>query len=202
MGTKIKILHTSKKEFNSKGISSLSLRDLANEVGISHGNLCYHYANKDDIIKALYFEMSEKVEQLLNPNNPSDNFGVEILERLFDLYYEYRFILKNITEIFNRNADLKKIYIQNTKKRENELLAIMSLLSKQGFLKKGIDGDEKRMIIDKVNLIAYTWIPYAELINFGTKKQSRQYFIKLQFTTIEPYLSRKAKKFVKSFIDF
>jgi AcrR family transcriptional regulator len=52
--TKDKILATSLRLFNQQGVDTLTVRDIAQEVGISHGNLCYHFANVEEIVFRLY----------------------------------------------------------------------------------------------------------------------------------------------------
>ena len=44
-GTKQKILDTSLELFNKNGISNVRLQQIADETGISLGNLAYHFNN-------------------------------------------------------------------------------------------------------------------------------------------------------------
>ena len=53
MRTKDKILVTALQLLNEHGVKSVTIRDIAAEMGISHGNLGYHYANMELIIYAL-----------------------------------------------------------------------------------------------------------------------------------------------------
>ena len=48
--TKEKIIETSIKLFNEKGCLNTSTRHIADELGISVGNLYYHFKNKEDIL--------------------------------------------------------------------------------------------------------------------------------------------------------
>ena len=53
--TKEIIINTALKLFNTEGLSKVTLRTIANKMGISQGNLNYHFKKRDDIIEALYF---------------------------------------------------------------------------------------------------------------------------------------------------
>lgn len=49
--TKDRILQTAALLFTEKGYAAVSMRDVANELGISVGNLTYHYPKKDDLVQ-------------------------------------------------------------------------------------------------------------------------------------------------------
>ena len=52
-GTKQKILNSSINLFNKKGLVNVRLQQIADESGISVGNLAYHYYSKKAIIQAI-----------------------------------------------------------------------------------------------------------------------------------------------------
>ncbi|MDL2237962.1 TetR/AcrR family transcriptional regulator [Christensenellaceae bacterium OttesenSCG-928-K19] len=51
-GIKTKILETAIKLFGEQGYNQVSMRDIAGELGISVGNLTYHYKRKEDLVEA------------------------------------------------------------------------------------------------------------------------------------------------------
>lgn len=51
--TKDTIIESAGTLFNQKGYDAVSMRDVAAQVGISVGNLTYHYPKKEDLILAL-----------------------------------------------------------------------------------------------------------------------------------------------------
>ena len=51
--TKEKVIETAIIMFNQEGTSSISTNHLAKELGISTGNLYYHFKNKEEIIRAI-----------------------------------------------------------------------------------------------------------------------------------------------------
>ena len=64
MISKKEILYQAKKLFNEKGYSHVTMRDISDSLGISVGNLTYHYAKKQDILQAI---MTETLSGLLLP---------------------------------------------------------------------------------------------------------------------------------------
>ncbi len=61
MNTKEKIIATAIKVFNEKGYSAVNLKELAQTLGISRGNLTYHFNNKQDLLEAIVEEMWKKL---------------------------------------------------------------------------------------------------------------------------------------------
>ena len=62
MKTKELILKTALKLFNEKGFEHVSTYDIAQEIGISQGNLTYHYPTKKVLIRVLAKEMISKID--------------------------------------------------------------------------------------------------------------------------------------------
>ena len=55
--TKLEILRVAKELFNERGYNDVSTQNIADAMGISKGNLNYHFNKKEDIIEAVVEEM-------------------------------------------------------------------------------------------------------------------------------------------------
>ena len=64
--TKEKILKTALGLFNNEGESAVSAVDIASVIGISPGNLYYHYKGKDEIIVQLFADFEDEIRQVLS----------------------------------------------------------------------------------------------------------------------------------------
>ena len=90
--TKEKILKTALGLFNNEGESAVSAVDIASVIGISPGNLYYHYKGKDEIIVQLFADFEDEIRQVLSspirePLKMEDNwvYLYIIFEEIFDL---------------------------------------------------------------------------------------------------------------------
>ena len=64
--TKEKILAAALKLFNEFGYSNVTIRMIASDLGISSGNLNYHFSNRIEILEALYFQMELVIDSRMD----------------------------------------------------------------------------------------------------------------------------------------
>jgi AcrR family transcriptional regulator len=64
--TKSKILATALKLFNELGLAKVTLRNIAKKMGISQGNLCYHFKKREDILEALYHQLVTLMDEVVH----------------------------------------------------------------------------------------------------------------------------------------
>ena len=88
MDTKEKIIHQATKAFNSKGFAAVSLYELANSMGISRGNLTYHFKDKDALLEAISSQMWDKISAERNKSRQFPSF--ENLHNEVQLYYKFQ----------------------------------------------------------------------------------------------------------------
>ena len=70
MKTRDRILECALLLFNQKGEPNVSTMEVANEMGISPGNLYYHFHGKEPLILGLFERFQSELAPLLDP--PSD----------------------------------------------------------------------------------------------------------------------------------
>ncbi len=99
--TKEKILDTSIALFNERGLVNVSIRDIANELGISPGNLTYHFKNKSNIINDIYERIVGERISLASQVKLIPSFANinAMLEPLLELFEKYRFFYLDILEV-------------------------------------------------------------------------------------------------------
>jgi len=112
-GTPELILATSMDLFNQLGERQVTTNHIAQELGMSSGNLYYHYGSKEEIILALVARYLERFKQLANDclSLPcSFDTMLALLNSLLQLRWEYRFILNGKFSLFLFNHPLRDEY--------------------------------------------------------------------------------------------
>lgn len=74
---KTEILETAKQLFNEHGYNQVSMRNIADSLGISVGNLTYHYKKKEDLVEAVILKQHESYQRFPVPKT------LEELDRFF-----------------------------------------------------------------------------------------------------------------------
>jgi len=135
--TKTKILTTALALFNDEGESNVSSVDIASVMGISPGNLYYHYKGKDEIIVALFEDFEDEIRQVLSapinaPLNMADNWVY--LYIIFEEIFDFRFFYRNQSELIGRIPDLRTKFASILALKERTALSLLSHLESTGFL--------------------------------------------------------------------
>ena len=111
--TRDRIVQASLELFNQQGERSVTTNHIAAHLGISPGNLYYHFRNKQMIIAELFAAYAEQVELLLQlPAGRA--LGVEdkthYLEALLSLMWQYRFLHRDLEHLLESDAELAAHY--------------------------------------------------------------------------------------------
>ncbi|NJL76325.1 MAG: TetR/AcrR family transcriptional regulator [Saprospiraceae bacterium] len=95
LSTKDRIKNAAITCFNRDGIANVRLQNLAEEANMSLGNLTYHYRTKEDIGRAVWEQLVQEQQLLLNEFRILPLF--EDIERLlvsiFNLQERYTFFI-------------------------------------------------------------------------------------------------------------
>ena len=74
--------------FNEHGYNSINLFELSNKLGISRGNLTYHFSDKGSLLRAISDEMWSKIEAERSKTIQLPSF--ENLHNEVHLYYKFQ----------------------------------------------------------------------------------------------------------------
>lgn len=90
-----RILQTARELFNEQGVANVTLADIGEHLGISEGNVWYHFHTKQDLIYALFTELQVRVR-----TNQQRDLGDlrqirDLQARGFHLMWEYRFLFRD-----------------------------------------------------------------------------------------------------------
>ena len=108
--TRERILDTSLAMFNAQGEPNVSTNHIADELGISPGNLYYHFRNKDDIVEHLFARYEARLDEaLLLPQGRAPHLEDIWLQLhlVFESLRQYRFVYRDLVDILARNRKLK-----------------------------------------------------------------------------------------------
>jgi len=110
------ILDTAKRLFNERGYNGVSLKDIADELSISKGNLTYHFRKKEEIMETLVLD---------TPKKPFPS-TVSTLKELDDIFTDMQKILQEHSYYFLHHAQLSTL---SQKIRETQNYAYLEIVN-------------------------------------------------------------------------
>lgn len=125
--TKNNIIQKAIDLFNEHGTAAVSLSSLAEALGISTGNLQYHYHSKEEIIRAI-LEVMFNDWNVVYQKMDTESFTMDTLHQTlrinFDLVWKYRFFYRELNALLRNDEILAKRYavIQEGRLAEQEML--------------------------------------------------------------------------------
>lgn len=127
MKTRDRILQCSLNLFNAHGEAHVSTLEIANELGISPGNLYYHFHGKDPIILELFNQFRDNIGALLEPPTQLklklDDYWL-FLSLLVERMAQYRFLFQDLSNLAERQPKLGR-GVRNWLNQLKRTLALM-----------------------------------------------------------------------------
>ena len=196
MKTKDKIIYTAIKLFNKQGTNLVSTNHIAKEMGISPGNLYYHFRSKNDIIRSISDNFSNELGsalkiQLDTISDFSSNL-TSLFNRFFKIQQSYQFLFLEGVHLTKQDSRLLDNYTNLRSLIKKGYHELLSKLVKIKIMKRqslNIIDD----LLDAQWIIMWYWINHTILDrntydDFQIKKG-----IKLSFSIIKPQLTSIGK---------
>jgi AcrR family transcriptional regulator len=106
--TRNRILDTGLTLFNEEGVAKMSTNRIATELGISPGNLYYHFASKEEIAEWLVRRFDDRIAVIAAS---ADSVGALddlwlTLHLLFEAIHEYRFIYRDVDYLIRTSGKI------------------------------------------------------------------------------------------------
>src|SRR5277367_1606546 len=169
------ILKTALTMFNAQGAAAVSTNHIADELGISVGNLYYHFADKEEIVRALYEQHADRFDEMWRvPASVTEAAEVLVgaLRRTFAMNWECRFFYRSPGSLTRNDPALRKLYMTQRDKRHHEIQAFQSAFIELGLL--NVPGGEAALVRlqDLSWMITAFWLPHVELRDGVVTRQS------------------------------
>ena len=175
MKTKQKIINQAIASFNVAGIKNVTNRDLAKSLGISSGNLDYHFKNKEELLKAIYQKMREEItinyEEKNNSTNPFINFN-ELLLSLESFQIKYSFFNLDVLEISRNFPEVNTLLKSTLLIRKNQMTHFFRLFMEKKYFKDELSSGRYMRLQHTIRILITFWKSQQEVLAHFTSAQN------------------------------
>ena len=137
MQTKDKIIQTAINLFNMHGTKAISTNHIATEMGISPGNLYYHFRSKNDIIRTIsnkfYSEVVSIFQIQLDDISDFSQRFITLFHSFFIIQKSYQFLFFEGVHLVKHDQELQNGYIELTRLIQDGYYNMLSSLIKIKF---------------------------------------------------------------------
>jgi AcrR family transcriptional regulator len=197
MKTRDKILETALQLFNTQGIDPITVRHVAKEMGISHGNLCYHFPGKEDIIQQLYLNLVAELDKEirgLQGQIPQIERILCSIRTTFSIQYKYKFILIDFVNIMRTIPAIRTHFRELFVRRQQEFSALIQFMIQAGYFRQEQYPGQYQQFITSFYIIGDFWIAESEILFEGTDEEKLVHYTNVAFSLVFPHLTEKGQQ--------
>jgi len=155
-----RILEVTLDLFNRFGEPNVSTTLISAELGISPGNLYYHYPAKDELINALFDRYERGLNELLhaadNVRNVEDAWL--FFHMLFELIWQYRFLYRDLNDLLSKNRRLETHFQFVLKNKSRAVQAVLDGLTRSQTVR--IARRESEPVAAAMVVVLTYWLSY------------------------------------------
>jgi AcrR family transcriptional regulator len=155
-----RILEVTLALFNRFGEPNVSTTLISAELGISPGNLYYHYPAKDELINSLFDRYERALTELLRAADEVANVEDAWLffHMLFELIWQYRFLYRDLNDLLSKNRRLETHFQFVLKNKSRAVQAVLDGLARGSAMR--IDSREAASVADSMVVVLTYWLSY------------------------------------------
>lgn len=131
-----RIREHARQAFNERGVAGVRIRDIARELGLSPGNVSYHFPTKERLVASLMEEAHGANEELVVA--AGEPFGFDTVLRMLQTAMhrdlENRWAMRDFVELLITMPALRALHEQMQLAREARVDAIVARLVAAGLL--------------------------------------------------------------------
>ena len=163
MKTKEKIIQTSIELFNRQGVVAITTNHIAKELNMSPGNLYFHFANKEEIIRQIFKNMCKETYQIWQMSKKKQNIlPLDLIEKNFELFWKYRFFHREMHYLRRKDPQLSKMWKIHLVKIKKLMMVMHRRWVKEGWIQPIQSGEEAEFVSNVLLSTSSTFFQFFE----------------------------------------
>lgn len=201
--TKRKILNASKDLFNEHGYGHVTIRMIALKLGMSSGNLNYHFKKREEILEALYFEMVSDFDQRIEALTEIKISFSQILNDIqvsMERMLNYKFIWTDLHNILKANEKIDTHFHEVYNHRIAGNVYLFDRLNEMALMRPASFENEYKMLAERMVNFGDTWINTSGLYLRESDTKYVESQVHVMLAMIYPYLTKKGAQKIESVV--
>lgn len=196
--TRDRILQTSLALFNAHGLPSVSTHRIAAEMGISSGNLHYHFKTKRLIVEWLFRRFEDRLSTLgdvAGSVRAIDDLWVA-LHLGFEAVNEYRFVYRDMAHLESEYPDTAAKSRALMARNLLNARALCEALAAQGVIKA--TAEEAEMLALQIVFTTTCWLSFERLVaqNAASRQTDTGLAAYYTLTLLAPYVDPPSRAYL------
>ena len=194
--TKTRILDAALTLFNQQGTANVTTNHIAEALGMSPGNLYYHYRNKAEIVRGLFARIQGEwaTNYAVPPATiPSIPMMEAMLAGNFDIQARYRFFFRDLTLLLNADPELKAAYQANRQAGLGNTQFLINLFAEAGITKPVESLEALDDIAHLLWLVGDFWLVFKDTGGAEFSPADMEQGVRMFRRILTPYLKGNLK---------
>ncbi len=206
VGNRARIIEASLELFNEQGAHAVSTNHIAAHLSISPGNLYYHFANRAEIIRAIFPQAADAVYASL-PVSPDREITAADVGRYhltgIETLWRFRFFFRDLDELFSRDPLLAESFRELQRWLMGQFEVLVERLIRQGQMRRPDPPEDLARIATNAFILWTNWIRYLTStrdkfdVNYGDIADGALH----SFLSFAPYLEPGFAEEVRAMFD-
>jgi AcrR family transcriptional regulator len=149
--------------FNRFGEPNVAATMVAADLGISPGNLYYHYPGKEDIVNHLFGQYLNDLQALLPASQDVKDLEDAwfFMHSLFELVWRYRFLYRDLNDLLSKYRQLEQQVKQVLANKHASFSTLLKRMTDQGLLTQNAterDSSATQMLVMLTWWLSYEYV--------------------------------------------
>ncbi len=191
MKTPERILATALRLFNESGTAAVSTNHIAEALGMSPGNLYYHFRNKEEIIRALFEQQFARADALyaLPPDQLPTLADLKGFVRItFEMSWDYRFMYRELIALLRRDDQLQRRWVEVRARGFAGFHELIGLFVSAGVLRSPGSPEAVQRLAELCWLISEFWLASVEVSGQAVDAAQMEHGVALMLQLLEPFI--------------
>jgi AcrR family transcriptional regulator len=183
-------------------VVAMTTNHVAKAMAISPGNLYFHFANKEEIIRSIFKSMAQQTYSLWKTKpNSRVKHPIKVISENFEIFWQYRFLHREMYYLRKKDPLLNSMWKAHLQKTLKLMTVTYKRWWKKGWMMPIEEADEIDFLINILLSTASTFLYFFENVDRAPSRSHLSYAQKHVARLLLPYSVGSMREDFEQFVD-